>query len=96
MGEGSHAPNADQKRLPRLDWVLNRLKDGIDLRLLNIPEELEDTFMRSEYVKAMEIAKEAYDTIAKEFPEEERIEGKNLKEDFSKTFKEIKSKIIKK
>ncbi len=33
---------------------------------------------------------------AKEFPEEERIEGKNLKEDFSKTFKEIKSKIIKK
>ena len=41
MGEGSHAPNADQKRLPRLDWVLNRLKNRIDLRLLNIPEELE-------------------------------------------------------
>ncbi len=30
-----------------------------------------------------------------QFPEEERIEGKNLKEDFSKTFKEIKSKISK-
>lgn len=29
------------------------------------------------------------------FPEEERIEGKSLKEDFSKTFKEIKSKIEK-
>jgi len=28
-----------------------------------------------------------------QFPEEERISGKNLKEDFSKTFKEIKSKI---
>jgi large subunit ribosomal protein L18 len=27
------------------------------------------------------------------FPEQERIEGKNLKEDFSKTFSEIKSKI---
>ena len=27
------------------------------------------------------------------FPEEERISGKNLKSDFSKTFKEIKSKI---
>lgn len=27
------------------------------------------------------------------FPEEERIEGKNLKEDFSKHFKEIKEKI---
>ncbi|MBP7074948.1 MAG: FAD-dependent thymidylate synthase [Rhabdochlamydiaceae bacterium] len=35
-----------------------------------VPEELEDTFMRSDYVKAMEIAKEAYETIAKEFPEE--------------------------
>jgi large subunit ribosomal protein L18 len=31
-----------------------------------------------------------------QFPEEERIIGKNLKEDFSKTFKEIKSKIEKK
>jgi large subunit ribosomal protein L18 len=31
----------------------------------------------------------------KEFPEEERILGKNLKEDFSKTFKEIKLKIEK-
>ncbi len=31
-----------------------------------------------------------------QFPEEERISGKNLKEDFSKTFKEIKSKIEKK
>jgi large subunit ribosomal protein L18 len=29
----------------------------------------------------------------KTFPEEERIEGKNLKEDFSKQFKTIKSKI---
>jgi large subunit ribosomal protein L18 len=29
------------------------------------------------------------------FPEEERIEGKNLKEDFSKYFNEIKSKIDK-
>jgi large subunit ribosomal protein L18 len=29
------------------------------------------------------------------FPEAERIEGKNLKKDFSKTFKEIKSKIEK-
>jgi large subunit ribosomal protein L18 len=29
------------------------------------------------------------------FPENERIEGKNLKKDFSKTFKEIKSKIEK-
>ncbi len=29
----------------------------------------------------------------KQFPEEERLSGKNLKEDFSKTFKEIKSKI---
>jgi large subunit ribosomal protein L18 len=28
------------------------------------------------------------------YPEEERIEGKNMKKDFSKTFKEIKSKII--
>jgi large subunit ribosomal protein L18 len=27
------------------------------------------------------------------FPEEERIHGENLKEDFSKTFKEVKSKI---
>jgi len=33
---------------------------------------------------------------AKEFPEEERIEGKNLKEDFSKKFKEIKLKLEKK
>ena len=32
----------------------------------------------------------------KQFPEEERISGKNLKEDFSKIFKEIKSKIEKK
>jgi large subunit ribosomal protein L18 len=31
----------------------------------------------------------------KDFPEEERIEGKNMKKDFSKTFKEIKSKIEK-
>jgi large subunit ribosomal protein L18 len=31
-----------------------------------------------------------------QFPEEERIIGKNLKDDFSKTFKEIKSKIDKK
>lgn len=31
-----------------------------------------------------------------QFPEEERISGKNLKEDFSETFKEIKSKIDKK
>lgn len=30
------------------------------------------------------------------FPEEERLSGKNLKKDFSKTFKEIKSKIEKK
>ncbi|MCK9568382.1 50S ribosomal protein L18 [Candidatus Pacearchaeota archaeon] len=30
------------------------------------------------------------------FPEEERIEGKNLKKDFTKIFKEIKSKIDKK
>lgn len=30
------------------------------------------------------------------FPEKDRIEGKNLKEDFSKTFKDIKSKIDKK
>lgn len=29
------------------------------------------------------------------FPEEERIEGKNMKEDFSKTFSEIKTKIDK-
>ena len=29
------------------------------------------------------------------FPEQERIEGKNMKKDFSKTFKEIKSKIDK-
>jgi large subunit ribosomal protein L18 len=29
----------------------------------------------------------------KAFPEEERISGENLKEDFSKTFKEVKSKI---
>ena len=29
------------------------------------------------------------------FPEEERIQGKNLKKDFSKTFKEIKSKLDK-
>lgn len=29
------------------------------------------------------------------FPEEDRISGKNMKEDFSKTFKEIKSKIEK-
>ncbi len=29
------------------------------------------------------------------FPDEERIEGKNMKKDFSKTFKEIKSKIDK-
>jgi large subunit ribosomal protein L18 len=28
------------------------------------------------------------------YPEEERIEGKNMKKDFSKTFKEIKSKIM--
>jgi glutamate/tyrosine decarboxylase-like PLP-dependent enzyme len=41
MREGSHAPNADPKRLPRLDWVLNRLKDGINLQLLNISKELE-------------------------------------------------------
>lgn len=33
---------------------------------------------------------------AENFPEEERISGKNLKKDFSKTFKEIKSKIEKK
>jgi large subunit ribosomal protein L18 len=32
----------------------------------------------------------------KQFPEEERISGKNMREDFSKTFKEIKSKIEKK
>jgi len=31
----------------------------------------------------------------KNFPEEERLSGKNLKKDFSKTFKEIKSKIEK-
>ena len=31
-----------------------------------------------------------------DFPEEERISGKNMREDFSKTFKEIKSKIEKK
>ncbi|MCK9596923.1 50S ribosomal protein L18 [Candidatus Pacearchaeota archaeon] len=31
----------------------------------------------------------------KDFPEKERIEGKNMKKDFSKTFKEIKSKIEK-
>jgi large subunit ribosomal protein L18 len=31
----------------------------------------------------------------KQFPEEERISGKNMKEDFSKTFEEIKSKIEK-
>ncbi len=30
-----------------------------------------------------------------QFPEEERISGKNMKEDFSKTFSEIKSKINK-
>ncbi len=29
------------------------------------------------------------------FPEQDRIEGKNLKKDFSKTFKEIKSKLEK-
>ena len=32
----------------------------------------------------------------KQFPEEERISGKNIKKDFSKMFKEIKSKIDKK
>jgi large subunit ribosomal protein L18 len=31
-----------------------------------------------------------------QFPEQERIEGKNMREDFSKTFNEIKSKINKK
>jgi len=31
-----------------------------------------------------------------QFPEEERISGKNMREDFSKTFKEIKLKIEKK
>jgi large subunit ribosomal protein L18 len=31
-----------------------------------------------------------------QFPEEDRVSGKNLKEDFSKIFKEIKSKIEKK
>jgi large subunit ribosomal protein L18 len=31
----------------------------------------------------------------KDFPEEERIQGKNMKKDFSKTFKEIKLKIEK-
>ncbi len=31
-----------------------------------------------------------------QFPEQERISGKNMKEDFSKTFSEIKSKIEKK
>ena len=31
-----------------------------------------------------------------QFPEEERLQGKNMREDFSKTFKEIKSKIEKK
>jgi hypothetical protein len=30
------------------------------------------------------------------FPEEDRITGKHMKKDFSKTFKEIKSKIEKK
>ncbi len=35
-----------------------------------IPEEITGTFMESEYIKAMEIAKEAYETIAKELPEE--------------------------
>lgn len=33
---------------------------------------------------------------AENFPEEERVSGKNLKKDFTKTFKEIKSKIEKK
>nr|AJS13353.1 large subunit ribosomal protein L18 [uncultured archaeon] len=32
----------------------------------------------------------------KQFPEEERIQGKNMREDFSKTFEQIKSKIEKK
>jgi large subunit ribosomal protein L18 len=31
----------------------------------------------------------------KDFPEEDRIQGKSMKKDFSKTFKEIKSKIEK-
>ncbi len=31
-----------------------------------------------------------------QFPEEERIQGKNMREDFSKTFEQIKSKIEKK
>ena len=32
----------------------------------------------------------------KQFPEEERIQGKHMREDFSKTFEQIKSKIEKK
>lgn len=35
-----------------------------------IPDEINETAMRADYVSAMEIAKEAYDTIAKELPEE--------------------------
>jgi thymidylate synthase ThyX len=35
-----------------------------------IPEELVDTPMGAEYIKAMEVAKEAYEIIAKELPEE--------------------------
>lgn len=35
-----------------------------------IPEEINETAMRADYISAMEIAKEAYDTIAKELPEE--------------------------
>ena len=35
-----------------------------------IPEEINETSMRADYISAMEIAKEAYDTIAKELPEE--------------------------
>jgi thymidylate synthase ThyX len=35
-----------------------------------VPNEIRDTHMESDYRKAMDIAKEAYETISKEFPEE--------------------------
>ena len=35
-----------------------------------IPEEIAGTPMESDYIEAMDIAREAYETIAKEFPEE--------------------------
>lgn len=73
--------------------IKNKLKNPIvDFGMIRVIKK-NKTFA---FLKGLVDAGIKINVIKEDFPEEERITGKNMKKDFSKTFKEIKSKIEKK